>query len=182
MNTYDTRKLAGNKAEALVASWLQPHSTHVHFLSPEKYIPRDATWHLARVIEHLKQSDNSTHHDWAKSLKHYRYQPDYLVDNLHAEINGNIIHEPRCYVDAKASKWVEKEAYEHYLELEANGTPTYLAAILDIRPTTILWVRSSKLKLHGDEWETPTNGSGLPCKQISFWGSGTIEIEVGEPA
>ena len=179
MTTYDLRKHAGNEAEKLVASFLASHTASCQHRSPESYIPRLATWHLKAVIEMLERSDEEVHREWATSLKHYRYTPDYEVIDLDADLgNGERLHVDHAFVDAKASKWVEREAFEHYQRLEASGTPVFLAVVLPAMPTTILWTRANQLVLDGNEWATPERGSGTPCKTMNFWKSGTIEIEL----
>jgi hypothetical protein len=164
---FQDRKKAGNDAEALVAKYLKQVGRPWRKLSPESYLPRNITDDLASVIQHLQRSEDVTHQRWAQSLKAFRYAPDFQwVDD-----DGT-----QCFVDAKASKFVERQCYEEYTRLEAAGNRVYLAIVLE--PNTIQLIRVSALRFTDIGWMPRNGGSGLPCKEVYLWGNEVKQIQV----
>jgi hypothetical protein len=144
VNTYDERKTAGDAAERIVEQWLRSKGYAVNHLSLEKQMPVEATYVLNGLM-----NDNPL-------LRWYRYLPDYEV----------LTPTGRIYIDAKASEFIERNCYEHYLDIEEKlGIPVYLA--LAFSPKVVTLLRVKQIVFAQQDWViNSNNGSGTPYKTI----------------
>lgn len=161
MSTYQDRKRAAERAEMAVERWLRDRHHEYHKSSAEAHNPRAATDAVA-AAQRLNP-------DLAPLLAWVRYAPDYHVCDCRSrqDRQRDPQHRRPCFIEAKASAHVERDAWLHYLDRD-KIEPVYVVALLPDE-TAMRKAKVRDVVFVQADWQPGTsNGSGTPYRTIDW--------------